>query len=103
MKLFFVDFFTKCIEHTFNKDGGEIFIKAHLAEPETIELSITDNGRGLPSNFNLAETSSLGMEMMKALSKQLGGSFEIRNDSGVTVTVIFKIEGGSGKVPGGRF
>jgi len=94
---------TNCIKYAFDKDGGEIFIKAHLSEPDTIELSITDNGRGLPSNFNLAETSSLGMEMMKALSKQLGGSFEIRNDFGVMVTVIFKIENGSGKVPGGRF
>ncbi|MGF7039816.1 sensor histidine kinase [Mucilaginibacter lappiensis] len=81
---------TNCIKYAFDKDGGEIFIKADLAEPESIVLSITDNGRGLPRNFNLAETSSLGMEMMKALSKQLGGSFEISNDSGVTV--IFKIE-----------
>jgi len=81
---------TNCIKYSFDKDGGEIFIKVQLSEPETIVLSITDNGRGLANNFNLAETSSLGMEMMKALSKQLGGSFEISNDSGVSV--IFKIE-----------
>jgi two-component sensor histidine kinase len=83
---------TNCIKHAFDKDGGDIFVKAQLSDQETIELSITDNGRGLPGNFNLAETSSLGMEMMKVLSKQLGGSFEIRNDFGVVVSIKFKVE-----------
>jgi two-component sensor histidine kinase len=83
---------TNCIKYAFGKDGGEILIKAQLFDPETIILSITDNGRGLPGNFNLAETSSLGMVMMKALSKQLGGSFEISGNLGVSVTVFFKIE-----------
>jgi two-component sensor histidine kinase len=89
---------TNCIKYAFDKDGGDIFIKARVSDPETILLSITDNGRGLPGNFNFAKTSSLGMEMMKALSKQLGGSFEIRNDFGVVVTIKFKIENNSGKV-----
>ena len=83
---------TNCIKYAFDKDGGEILVKAQLSAPETIILSITDNGKGLPQDFKLAETSSLGMEMMKALSKQLGGSFEINNNPGVTVTIIFKIE-----------
>jgi two-component sensor histidine kinase len=94
---------TNCIKYAFGKDGEEILIKAQLSDPEAIILSITDNGRWLPGNFNLAETFSLGMVMMKALSKQLGGSFEIGNNVGVTVTVMFKIENGSGKVPANRF
>jgi two-component sensor histidine kinase len=83
---------TNCIKYAFDKDGGDILIKARVSDSEIIVLSIADNGRGLPGNFNLAETSSLGMEMMKVLSKQLGGNFEIKNDPGVVVTVKFKIE-----------
>ena len=55
-------------------------------------LSVSDNGKGLPADFSATETSSLGMEMMKALSKQLGGSFQIKNSHGVVVSVEFKIE-----------
>jgi two-component sensor histidine kinase len=91
---------TNCIKYAFDQDGGEIFVKARLSSPDTITLSVTDNGRGLPADFNLAETSSLGMEMMKALSKQLGGSFEIKSAQGVVVTVQFKIENISPKIPG---
>ncbi|SDH18472.1 Two-component sensor histidine kinase, contains HisKA and HATPase domains [Mucilaginibacter gossypii] len=83
---------TNSIKYAFDKSGGEILINAKLSAPETIELLIRDNGKGLPSNFDLTETSSLGMEMMKALSKQLGGTFEIKNEPGVNVLVIFKVE-----------
>ncbi|XHR97102.1 ATP-binding protein [Mucilaginibacter sp. UC70_90] len=71
---------------------GEILIHAKLSALKTITLRITDNGKGLPANFKLSEASSLGMEMLKALSKQLGGTFEIKNEPGVSVLVIFKIE-----------
>jgi two-component sensor histidine kinase/TolA-binding protein len=91
---------TNSIKYAFDTDGGEIFIRAQLSSPDMITLIITDNGRGLPSNFNLAETSSLGMEMMKALSKQLGGSFEIKSNEGVVVTIQFKIENTSAGIPG---
>ncbi|WP_167667805.1 histidine kinase dimerization/phosphoacceptor domain -containing protein [Mucilaginibacter gossypiicola] len=90
---------TNSIKYAFDENGGEIYLKALLSSPENITLSVTDNGRGLPPNFNLAKTSSLGMEMMKALSKQLGGAFEIRNDDGVTITIQFKIENTSSPIP----
>jgi two-component sensor histidine kinase len=83
---------TNSIKYAFSKDGGEIIIRGQLIEPETINLIIADNGKGLPVDFNLAQSSSLGMEMMRALSKQLGGTFEIKNDPGVIITIIFKIE-----------
>jgi len=83
---------TNSIKYAFGADGGEIVIESQLIDPETIWLRTADNGKGLSADFNFAETSSLGMEMMRALSKQLGSSFEISNDSGVVITMTFKIE-----------
>lgn len=83
---------TNSIKYAFGEGGGEIIIDGQLTEPETIRLIIADNGKGLPADFNLAATSSLGMEMMRALSKQLGSNFQIRNDPGVVITMQFKIE-----------
>ena len=93
---------TNSIKYAFDAQGGEILIKAKLTAPETIMLSVSDNGKGLPSDFNLTETSSLGMEMMKALSKQLGGSFQIKSVQGVVVSVVFKIEQSSLKPPANK-
>jgi two-component sensor histidine kinase len=55
-------------------------------------LTVADNGRGLPTDFDVRKASSLGMEMMKALTKQLGGDFKIKSKSGTTVTIEFELE-----------
>ncbi|XHR97108.1 sensor histidine kinase [Mucilaginibacter sp. UC70_90] len=91
---------TNSIKYAFDQEGGEIFIKARLSSKDTVTLSVTDNGKGLPPDFKLTETSSLGMEMMKALSKQLGGSFDIKSERGVIMTIQFKIENSSAVIPG---
>lgn len=83
---------TNAIKYAFGTDGGDILIDVHILGGDTVKLTVADNGKGLPENFDLTEDSSLGMEMMKTLSKQLGGSFDISEDQGVIVTVLFKIE-----------
>ena len=83
---------TNSIKYAFNEEGGQITIEGHLIELETISLIISDNGKGLPADFDSTSNPSLGMEMMKALSKQIGGSFQIHTDSGVIISVKFKIE-----------
>ncbi|PWK78383.1 two-component sensor histidine kinase [Mucilaginibacter oryzae] len=82
---------TNAIKYAFGPQGGEIKIALQLAE-ETIILTIADNGTGLPAGFDLRRANSLGMEMMRALSKQLGGYFKIENCGGVLITVEFKAE-----------
>jgi len=82
---------TNAIKYAFPAQRGEIKVVLQLAE-ETIILTIADNGIGLPVNFDIQKASSLGMEMMKALSKQLGGYFKIENYGGAIITVEFRAE-----------
>lgn len=70
--------------------GGKIIIELKYLSHEALRLTISDNGVGLPDNFDLKNTNSLGMEMMKVLSKQLGGKFSIENKiKGVTIYIDF--------------
>lgn len=55
-------------------------------------LTVADNGKGLPDDFDFPGASSLGMEMMKALSKQLGGAFEIKSNAGTTIIIEFQLD-----------
>jgi two-component sensor histidine kinase len=82
---------TNCIKYAFEKEGGEIIINGHSIPDDSFLLTIADNGKGLPGGFNMAECTSLGMEMMRALSKQLGGTVQVEDHSGVTVVLRFKI------------
>lgn len=50
-------------------------------------LTIKDSGIGLPAGFDIENNNSLGMSLMKGLSKQLGCHFTINGINGVTVTI----------------
>jgi two-component sensor histidine kinase len=48
-------------------------------------LEIADNGPGLPENFDLDNTDSMGLNLMRGLSKQLGGKLQWLNQDGLVI------------------
>jgi PAS domain S-box-containing protein len=52
-------------------------------------LSVRDNGTGLPEEFSLGKTSTLGLQLVNGLARQLGGTVEFANDHGAWFTVSF--------------
>ncbi len=82
---------TNAIKYAFAGNGGAVIIALQIIGIDTLLLTIADNGKGLPDDFDIRTASSLGMEMMKALSKQLGGTFEIKSKAGTTVSIEFQL------------
>ena len=66
------------IEVVLKEDGGDI------------TLSIQDNGNGLPEGFHIDSQKGFGLMLIKMLSKQLGGSFNIENNNGTKSVLEFK-------------
>nr|WP_067060383.1 sensor histidine kinase [Mucilaginibacter sp. L294] len=85
---------TNAIKYAFEETGGQIIVGLQLISDEKLLLTIADNGGGFPLGMNLQDSATLGMEMMKALSKQLGGEFKIENSGGVRIGIEFLIEKG---------
>jgi two-component sensor histidine kinase len=83
---------TNAIKYAFDCEGGQIIIALQMVGQNDVILTITDTGKGLPADFDLKAATSLGMEMMKALSKQLDGTFKVQSNGGVTLTIEFRIE-----------
>lgn len=64
--------------------------------PGRCALSITDDGPGLPQGFDPAATTGLGMKLIPALVKQIGGELEIGKGhcgQGTKITVRFARQG----------
>ena len=71
---------------------GKIEIVFKALPDMMCRLAVTDNGIGLPEGFDPETTGSLGMSLMKGLSEQLGGRFEIVNERpGLSFYICFKI------------
>ena len=81
------------IEHGFaERDEGFVCIK--LSEnDDCMVIEIADDGRGLPRDFDLARTSSLGLQIVQTLVRDdLRGQLELRNGRGVTARISFPKE-----------
>ncbi|WP_426328997.1 histidine kinase dimerization/phosphoacceptor domain -containing protein [Pedobacter sp. R-06] len=54
-----------------------------------VEVEISDNGIGLPMDFSLSNVNTLGINLLEGLTAQLGGSFRIKNNNGLTIFLRF--------------
>ncbi len=68
----------------------EIFISVKTLPDKQLQLSAGDNGIGLPVNFQLIDSSSLGLYLIRILStEQLDGKIEIDTEKGAIFTITF--------------
>lgn len=70
--------------------GGKIEINFICKKEDgSYRLSISDNGIGLPEDFQTEEIQSLGTSLMMGLSRQLRGELVLQNEHGVSISVDF--------------
>ena len=84
---------SNCMKHAF-PDGrsGQINVSVKRRDADCAELSVIDDGVGLPPGFDPQRTLSLGVKLSVALSKQLGGTITFENiERGTRVLVLFKL------------
>jgi PAS domain S-box-containing protein len=84
---------SNAMKHAFppgSNKKGVISIDLHQREDKTIKLKIGDNGVGMPKNFNIDSTDSLGLRLMKNLiQNQLRGEYDINRQRGTRYTITF--------------
>ncbi|HEY64101.1 MAG TPA: hypothetical protein G4O02_05965 [Caldilineae bacterium] len=90
--LVFNELLLNALEHGF--DGGERdgHIQVELSNiANTVTIRIVDNGRGLPDDFSLEQTNSLGLQIVQTLVRDdLKGTFSLYNEGeGVVAEVSF--------------
>lgn len=82
------------LEHGF-KDGraGDVLVVLKR-RGRRLDIEVADNGVGLPEGFDLAASSSLGLEIVQTLVRdELKGELDISSDEGTTVKLVVGIPG----------
>jgi len=77
---------TNSMKHAFsnqNVTNPTIDIEIKLDDHGT-RLVIADNGKGLPSDFNIKQSESLGLELVCSLVDQLDGNIDVNGKNGTT-------------------
>jgi two-component sensor histidine kinase len=69
-------------------EKGEITISCRGSEDQ-VQLSIKDSGMGIPDDVDMDNPSSLGLQLVTILVKQLKGTIKYERDNGAKFTIMF--------------
>jgi PAS domain S-box-containing protein len=72
---------TNSLKYAFKENKGIITIEMKQKE-EKIQLKIADNGVGLPKNFDIYATETLGLQLVTTLIEQIDAQLELINKNG---------------------
>ncbi len=74
-----------------NHTSGKIQVIGKAVAADELEITIRDNGKGLPADLDWKNTSSMGLKLVVLLAEsQLDGSIEKSSGAGAAFTIRFK-------------
>jgi two-component system, sensor histidine kinase PdtaS len=79
---------TNSVKHA----NTDIIVRFDSITPVNYSITVTDEGPGLPVNFDPFKSAGLGMQIVQALVKEIGGRLSFQtgaNGRGTTVTFTF--------------
>lgn len=81
---------TNSLKHAFIGKSSKKKLKVQMNKQKNnkIRLIVQDNGRGLPDDFDISSTRSLGMQLINGFINELRGTLDINSKAGT----IFNIE-----------
>ena len=75
---------SNALKHAFPRgEGGTIRIEMR-EEGGRYDLRVTDNGVGMPKDYEVGKSKSFGLQLADLLASQLGGTVDIKSDAGGT-------------------
>jgi len=72
---------SNAFKHGFPNGAGEIRLTLRKAVGGTCRLLVEDNGVGIPSDLEVNTSKSLGLRLVRLLTRQIRGSFELVRSS----------------------
>ena len=92
---------TNAFKHAFREGRQAPTVDVSLSSVEggAVELVVSDNGAGLPADVDTAHPKTLGLQLVHALSRQLGAQTAVSTGAGTRWTV--RIPANAGRPGGG--
>jgi len=82
---------TNALKHAFAERRGSVRVCLRPVGP-LLELTVSDDGKGLPPGFDLAQSTSLGLRIVHILTRRLHASVEVEGRQGTAFTLRFPLK-----------
>ncbi|MCI0542046.1 MAG: sensor histidine kinase, partial [Verrucomicrobiales bacterium] len=84
---------TNSLKHAFpGGEPGKIVVELRDLPGRNYCLAVWDNGVGLPANFRIDATRSLGLRLVRTLTEQVGGKLHVASDKGARFEITFSAQ-----------
>ncbi|MEI6293886.1 MAG: sensor histidine kinase [Methanomicrobiales archaeon] len=80
---------TNSIKYAFSSRSSGIIEISLTREEDGMHFRLHDNGTGLSEGFDIKSSKGLGMKLVMNLVRQIQGSFDITQEDGTTVSIVF--------------
>jgi len=92
--LILTELISNCLKYAFpDGDSGEIKVDFHSYTEEgthKFKLTVSDNGVGLPQDFDPKKSDSLGIMLIYSLSEQIGALIKLDTSNGTKFDITFQ-------------
>jgi two-component sensor histidine kinase len=85
---------SNAFKHGFpNGASGEIKVTLQRGTGGSCSLCVQDTGVGIPADLDVNTNKSLGLRLVRSLTQQIQGSFEVvRNEPGTSARLQFTVD-----------
>jgi len=80
---------TNSYKHAFNDTENPVISISLKKKNGRIALEVKDNGKGLPSDFEIDRPTSLGTTLIRTLVQQLHGELKVSSGKGARFNISF--------------
>ena len=78
---------TNALKYAFSiQDQGELHIQLK-EDGNELQLQVADNGKGMPEDFEISKTNSMGFKIIKSFARKLKATLYVTGTSGTCVTL----------------
>jgi two-component sensor histidine kinase len=87
LALITTELITNAFRHAFGGKPGSVWVQFRRNPQGALELTVADDGRGLPPGFDIHQAEGLGLQVVAAMVEQLGATFDTGRQAGARFTL----------------
>jgi PAS domain S-box-containing protein len=89
------ELYSNCLKHAFcDGRNGSVLVQLHH-ERRRFVLQVSDDGVGFPAHLDFRRTTTLGLQLVCTLTRQLKGEVEMKSDNGTLFAITFPDRSGT--------
>lgn len=83
---------SNALKHGFaEQQNGRIVVDIRELDERQVVLTVSDDGKGIPQELDLARTGSLGLQLVHLLTQQLHGQLDIQRTNPTQFSIRFQL------------